>query len=55
MGDHTTNIAESIYYMVMGQALSRERPKVDVLRGLTVLVGEHDKTWLPEDALRRAT
>jgi phosphate transport system protein len=30
MGDHTTNIAEAIYYMVEGRALSEERPKADL-------------------------
>jgi len=29
IGDHTTNIAEAIYYMVEGQALLAERPKAD--------------------------
>jgi phosphate transport system protein len=29
VGDHATNIAELIYYIVEGQALTRERPKVD--------------------------
>ncbi len=29
MGDHATNIAEAIYYMVEGQTLWRERPKAD--------------------------
>jgi phosphate transport system protein len=27
MGDHATNIAETVYYMVEGQALAEERPK----------------------------
>ena len=30
MGDHATNIAESVYYMVQGEPLSTERPKADV-------------------------
>jgi len=29
MGDHATNIAETIYYMVEGQTLTDERPKGD--------------------------
>ena len=35
MGDHATNIAESVYYMVNGQSLLRERPKADVTSMLT--------------------
>jgi phosphate transport system protein len=30
MGDHATNIAEAVYYMVNGESLLRERPKADV-------------------------
>jgi len=30
MGDHATNIAETIYYIVQGRPLSEERPKADV-------------------------
>ena len=29
MGDHATNIAETVYYMVEGRTLSEERPKGD--------------------------
>jgi phosphate transport system protein len=29
IGDHTTNIAETVHYLVTGQALSAERPKDD--------------------------
>ncbi len=30
MGDHATNIAETVYYIVQGKPLSEERPKADV-------------------------
>jgi phosphate transport system protein len=30
MGDHTTNIAETVYYIVEGRTLADERPKGDV-------------------------
>jgi phosphate transport system protein len=30
MGDHVTNIAETIYYIVQGTPLSEERPKADM-------------------------
>jgi phosphate transport system protein len=36
MGDHATNIAESVYYMATGQPLLRERPKADVVEAMTV-------------------
>ncbi len=31
MGDHCTNIAEEIHFLVTGETLNTERPKVDVL------------------------
>jgi phosphate transport system protein len=31
IGDHCTNIAEEIHFLVTGEALNSERPKVDVL------------------------
>jgi len=40
MGDHATNIAEAVYYMVNGQSLLRERPKADVTSMLTGAMGE---------------
>jgi len=30
MGDHATNIAETVYYIVEGRALPEERPKADL-------------------------
>ena len=30
MGDHVTNIAETVYYIVQGREISEERPKADV-------------------------
>jgi phosphate transport system protein len=35
MGDHATNIAEAIHYMVTGETLVRERPKADTVSALT--------------------
>jgi len=29
VGDHTTNIAENVYYLVHGRALTDDRPKSD--------------------------
>ena len=49
MGDHATNMAEAIYYMVKGQALSRERPKADVVSGLS-LAGEPGGDWVASAA-----
>src|SRR5262249_44072225 len=34
MGDHATNIAETVYFMIEGRALSDERPKGDTLAAL---------------------
>ena len=30
MGDHATNIAEAVYYVVRGRPLLEERPKADL-------------------------
>jgi len=39
MGDHATNIAEAIHYMIRGEAFSKERPKADFTSALTVAMG----------------
>jgi len=36
MGDHATNIAETVYYMVEGRPLADERPKGDTTASATV-------------------
>ncbi len=36
MGDHATNIAETVYYIVEGSALADERPKGDTTASTTV-------------------
>jgi phosphate transport system protein len=36
MGDHATNIAETIYYMVEGQVLADERPKSDTTASTSI-------------------
>ena len=37
MGDHATNIAETVYYMIEGRAIADQRPKGDTT---TISVGE---------------
>src|SRR5262245_31188123 len=39
MGDHATNIAEAVHYMVKGETLLRERPKADFTSTLTAAPG----------------
>jgi phosphate transport system protein len=34
MGDHATNIAETVYYVIEGRAITNERPKGDTLAAL---------------------
>src|SRR5262245_43430605 len=36
LGDHATNVAEAVHYMVKGETLLRERPKADFTSMLTV-------------------
>jgi phosphate transport system protein len=36
MGDHATNIAEAVYYMIEGHAFAKERPKADTTSGMTI-------------------
>jgi phosphate transport system protein len=39
MGDHATNIAETVYFMVQGRPITEERPKGDTT--LAALAAEH--------------
>jgi phosphate transport system protein len=32
MGDHATNIAETVYYMIEGRTIGDERPKGDTTK-----------------------
>jgi phosphate transport system protein len=51
MGDHATNIAESVYYMVNGETLLRERPKADITSMFSGALGEafeHSVRLVPE-------
>jgi phosphate transport system protein len=38
MGDHTTNIAEAVYYMVEGHSIPDERPKADTTSDIGIRV-----------------
>jgi len=40
MGDHATNIAEVVYYMVQGETLAGDRPKEDVTNVLPMQLSE---------------
>ena len=40
MGDHATNIAETVYYMIEGRPIADERPKGDTTSFATLAVGE---------------
>ena len=39
MGDHATNIAEAVYYMVQGQTLWQDRPKADITPQIAAAMG----------------
>ena len=39
MGDHTTNIAEAVYYMIEGRTLLQERPKADNTTTIAAAIG----------------
>ncbi|MBA4790068.1 MAG: phosphate signaling complex protein PhoU [Pseudomonadota bacterium] len=41
IGDHATNIAETVYYMVSGEMISEERPKADISSETTVAFPGH--------------
>ena len=52
MGDHSTNIAEAVYFMVKGPQLLSARPKADVTGVLTTggpllpITGVRNDPWL---------
>ena len=35
IGDHTTNIAENIYYLINGKTIAEDRPKKDITSMMT--------------------
>jgi phosphate transport system protein len=39
MGDHATNIAETVYYMIEGRAITDERPKSDTTTFASLVAG----------------
>jgi phosphate transport system protein len=39
VGDHTTNIAETIHYMVHGTSIADDRPKIEQVSALDPLKG----------------
>ena len=46
MGDHTTNIAEAVHYMVKGETLLRERPKADFTSMLTAAPARPSRLYI---------
>ena len=43
MGDHATNIAENVYFLVHGVSLADERPKLDVTTAIPLDPGKDDR------------
>jgi phosphate transport system protein len=39
MGDHATNIAETVYYMIEGRPITDERPKGDTTAFASLVAG----------------
>jgi phosphate transport system protein len=41
MGDHATNIAETVYYMITGRTITEERPKGDTTTTFALMAAEN--------------
>jgi|GraSoiStandDraft_41_1057321.scaffolds.fasta_scaffold05718_11 phosphate transport system protein len=54
IGDHTTNIAEAVHYMVKGETPLRERPKADFASMLTGAMGRTYRVRLQPTQHRRS-
>jgi phosphate transport system protein len=54
IGDHTTNIAEAVHYMVKGETPLSERPKADFASMLTMAMGRTYKLRLQPTQHRRS-
>jgi phosphate transport system protein len=47
IGDHATNVAETIYFMVKGKPLKESRPKGDMSPFVTLPAGPPDDSGAP--------
>ena len=54
MGDHATNIAETVYYVVQGSAIKEERPKADVTSREMLPLRDREKSTTELISAKRA-